>query len=198
MILPLIAFFAGVAGTCAAVRYMSRTQEGEIPAGEEPGCEIAIMLWETIEGDVESELAGIGGGQIGISHASIDLCEVDEHGRALMIECYPGNGVIRSRRDRYGTRRHATVVLTGTDAAEVRGCVRAQLGRPFDPLGLLGGLTSKDAMLCSTLVYRCLPAHLRAVVDEARPENAIGVAVSPAQLALAFGAVVGGEPVIVE
>lgn len=198
MIVP-VAFVAGVLATCALVAYMSRTEHGEIAAGERPNCDgVAIMLWETIDGDVESELADLGGGHLGISHASIDLCETDEDGHPLMIECYPGEGVIRSRRDRFGSRRHATVILQGEDAAEVRGCIRAQIGRPFDPLGLLGGLVNKEAMLCSTLVYRCLPKRLRDVVDEAKPEGAVGAAVSPAQLALAFGAVVGGEPVYVE
>jgi len=198
MIIPFAAFCGGVALTCYVVSQMSKVDGGELAAGERESCEgVAIMLWEVIDGDVESEIADLGGGGIGISHASVDLCETDADGHPLMIECFPAEGVTRSRRDRFGTRRYATVILTGEDAAEMRGCLRAQIGRPFDPLGLLGGLMDREAMLCSTLVYRCLPAHLRELVDEARPKDAIGEAVSPAQIALAFGATVGGEPVFV-
>jgi hypothetical protein len=198
MIAPALTFIAGIAVACAIMSAVGKTKEGVAAAGEGQCDGVAILLWERIDGDIESELADLGGGRLGVSHASIDLCEYDDEGHALMIECHPGTGVVRSRRDRYGSRRHATVILTGEDAAEVRGCVRAQIGRPFDPMGLLGGLINPDAMLCSTLTYRCLPARLRSIVDEARAEDAIGLAVSPAQLALAFGAVIGGEPVYVE
>ena len=192
----IIPFAAGVIAASLFVAWMMQTKPGPSAAGIEDGCDhVAIILWEVIEGDTESELADLGGGQHGISHTSIDLCELDADGEPLMIECYPREGVTRSRLDKYGDRRHAIVVLTGEDAAHVRGAVTAQIGRPFDPLGMLSGLANPEALMCSTLVYMSLPKHLRERVDAARPEGAIGEAVSPAQLALAFGTTVGGDPV---
>lgn len=181
--------------TCAMMWSASRKRPVHTPAYEAIVCEVAIYVWETIPTELSSKASDIGGGSHGVSHTSIDICETDEKGQRLMIECLPGKGVIRSLLSKYEGRRHAKIIVSGYQGAEMRGCVRAKVGTPFDKLGILAGLVDAEAMMCSTLAYYCLPVALRQIVHGSKPSGALGVVVSPAQLIKAFGAEVGGPPV---
>jgi len=130
---------------------------------------------------------------------SIDIGELDtEDGNVpVMVECLPREGVVRSNIDKYGARRHATVVIQGGDARETVGCVRAKIGEPYDGLGAFAGLVDGDALTCSTLIYFCLPERVRRHIRRQRPDGSIGVMVTPGQIAEAFGARIGGPPIYV-
>lgn len=160
-------------------------------------CQVKIYLWETLKTDLGSRLSDFGGGSLGVSHTSIDLCEKAKNGTPLMVECLPGKGVIRVPVAKYKGRRHATIIIGGHEGSELRGCVRGKVGDPFHKLGIFGGLDNPQAMMCSTLAYQCLPTRIRQMIVPAKPKNSFGVAVSPGQILKAFGAEVGGPAVYI-
>lgn len=191
-------FAIGVISALVIVAFTSRRRPTRHRvAYEAEVCQVTIRLWETMKTDPSSVLADFGGGGLGVSHTSIDLCEQDEDGNPLMVECLPGKGVIRVPVAKYKDRRYATIIIGGHEGSELRGCVRAQVGQSFHKLGIFGGLDDAHAMMCSTLAYQCLPKRIRQMIVPAKPDNSFGVAVGPGQLLKAFGARVGGPPVYV-
>lgn len=190
-----------IAGALAASVFSAWSSKGKIPVDNRfkqvDGCPVSILIWETQRTKVHSQLADKAGGRSGVSHVTIDMGEIDDKGVRLMVDCIAGKGIYRVPLSKYGERRHATLVLKGPDGRETVGFLRAQLGLGYDSLGMLGGLLDPRTTTCSTLVYHCLPFYLRDRIKSARPKGAIGVAVSPAQLMLAFGAKVGGPPIVI-
>lgn len=194
----MIGFALGVISALTFVSIMGRRRPTRHKvAYEAPICQVKIRLWETMRHDIGSLLSDFGGGGLGVSHTSIDLCEKDDHGNALQVECLPKKGVIRTPLSKYEKRRCAVIIIGGHEGSEMRGCVRGKVGQPFHKLGILGGIDNPHALMCSTLAYQCLPARLRKIVVPAKPSGAYGVAVSPGQLLKAFGAKVGGPPVYI-
>jgi hypothetical protein len=192
-------FILGCVATFVFVAKTSRVPAAKHRvANEAPVCEVKIKIWKTVPGDIESLVSDFGGGRMGVSHTSVDLCETDENGVSLMVECLPRQGVIRVPASKYGSRPHATIVIGGYAGAHLRGCVQAKVGQAYDRLGIFAALDNARAMMCSTLVYQCLPSRLRKLVLPARPEKAMGIVVTPAQLMQAFGARVGGPTIYVQ
>lgn len=71
------------------------------------------------------------------------------------------------------------------EGRELYGCVRGRVGQPYDTLGLLVPKTGPvGGVVCSQLVYECLPAGLRERVA-AWPK---GRPVAPNDLARGFRA----------
>ena len=181
----------GIGLTLAAFTLMRGEGEG-IPVGTlRPACGVSIVLFE-VEG-TESKLIDAATGGHGFSHVALDGCEADDQGRPLLIDCRPGLGVARVPLDDYGNRGRVRVWLPRCEGRELYGCARGRVGQPYDALGLIVPKTGPvGGLVCSQLVYECLPAKLRQRVPpwpKSRP-------VAPNDLAQAFGATVAGRDVV--
>jgi hypothetical protein len=191
-------FIAGVLTTAGFVGWAGRRKLPKIKGLRQiPGYPTKLLIWETKKNDLHSRLANVAGGRHGVSHVTVDLGEVDGKGRRLMVDCLPSRGVVRIPRNKYGRRRHATIVLSGEDGRETAGAIKAKIGLPYDSLAMLSGLGTSDMITCSTLVYSSLPERLKAKVKSTRAKGQIGVACTPSQLLFAFGAELDGAPVVI-
>jgi hypothetical protein len=191
-------FIAGVAATGLFAAWAGKAKV-KTPKGVRrlKSYEPRILIWKTKKDELHSRMASYAGGSTGVSHVTVDLGEVDKHGRRLMVDCMPNRGVVRVPRNKYGAREYATVILSGKDGRETAGAIRASVGLPYDSLAMISGLIDPDLMTCSTLVFHALPENLKEKVRGKRAKGQIGVAVTPSQLLIAFGAEVGGEPVVI-
>lgn len=183
----------GVGVTLAALTLMRGDGQGEgVPVGElRPSCGVSIVLFEAV--GAESEIIDAATGGHGFSHVVIDGCEADDQGRPLMIDCRPGLGVARVPAQEYRDRDRVRIWLPRCEGREMYGCARGRVGQPYDALGLIVPKTGPvGGLVCSQLVYECLPVDLRERIPpwpQSRP-------VAPNDLAIGFGATVGGSDVV--
>ena len=183
----------GVAITLAALTLLRGDGQGEgaSVAAVRPACGVSIVLFE-VDG-IEGKIIDAATGGHGFSHVALDGCEADEQGRSLLIDCQPGLGVARVPVARYGGRRRVRVWLPLCEGRELYGCVRGRVGQPYDVLGLVVPKTGPvGGLVCSQLVYECLPAELRRRV----PPWPKGRPVAPNDLARGLGATAGGSDVV--
>lgn len=190
-------FIAGVASAALFSSWAGK-QRVKRPKGirQLPDYDPRVLIWET-NPDLHSKLAAAAGGNHGVSHVTVDLGELDKNGRRLMIDCLPNRGVVRVPRNKFGKRKHATIILSGPDGRETAGGIRASVGMAYDTLAAISGLMDSDLMTCSTLVFHALPGHLKQRVRDGRPSGQVGVAATPSQLMHAFDAELDGEPVVI-
>lgn len=183
-------------GACLAVAVLAigrgNGSEGLPVASIRPACGVSILFFEPGE---SSQWIDQATGGHGFSHVAVDGCEADAEGRPLLIDCKPQLGVARVLGSTYDGRRRVRVWLPLCEGREFYGCIRGRVGTPYDLLdlvapnkGLAGGL------VCSQLIYECLPQQLQARVPpwpRHRP-------VAPNDLARAFGARPGSQPIVLQ
>lgn len=170
---------AGLFGAWIAEAVHARGPSAEASARAGPSCTISVLLFEPA--GVSGQIIDRTTGGRGFSHAAIDSCELGPRGEHLVIDCSPGRGVGRRPLAELGAGRpYVRVILPITAGAEVYGCARARIGQPF---------TSE--LVCSQLVWECLPASLRPPKPQGRP-------VAPNDLAAAWGARPGSPPIYLE
>ncbi|MCX4239643.1 hypothetical protein [Paraliomyxa miuraensis] len=181
----------GVGLTLAVLTLARGSGQGAAVGAIRPACGVSIVLFEP--DGVESTLLDKATGGHGFSHVALDGCEADDQGRALLIDCRPGLGVARVLESEYGDRGRVRVWLPLCEGRELYGCVRGRVGQPYDALGLI---VPKEGpvcgLVCSQLVYECLPQALRGRV----PAWPKGRPAAPNDLARGFGAVLGGNDVV--
>ncbi len=182
MLLPLIIGLALGGG-------MARVESG--PAAEDvvPGCRVTIILLPA--GDRSGKAIDALTGSRGWSHALVDACERTSDGRRLAIDCRPGRGVHRVDLSTAMRPGAARIEIPIWAAGEMYGCLRARVGMPWHPVGMVA--TGGGYLVCSQFVYECLPRALRERVDQAMQHNGpmTGRPVAPNDLAVAFGARAG-------
>lgn len=181
------------AGLAVGLLALSRGHGKGLPAAAiRPSCGVSIVLFEP---DSRSRLIDQATGGYGFSHVAVDGCEADSQGRPLLIDCQPGLGVARVLEATYAKRRRVHVWMPLCEGRELYGCVRACVGRPYDLLGLVmpkRGLA--DGLICSQLIYECLPPHLQALVPPWPHDRPV----APNDLARAFGAMPGEDPIVLQ
>jgi hypothetical protein len=181
------------AGLTVAVLALGRGHgEGLSAAAIRPSCGVSIVL---VEPDAVSRIIDAATGGHGFSHVVVDGCEVDGEGRPLLIDCQPGLGVARVPESTYAGRGRVRVWMPLCEGRELYGCVRALVGQPYDLLGLVmpkQGLAG--GLICSQLVYECLPRRLQALVPPWPRDRPV----APNDLARAFGARPGREPIVLQ
>lgn len=183
----------GVGLTLAVLTLARGSGQGLAVGGIRPACGVSIVLFEA--DDLESRIVDAATGGLGFSHVAVDGCEVDEQGRPLLIDCRPGLGVARVLEAEYEERRRVRVWLPLCEGRELYGCVRGRVGQPYDALGLVVPNTGPvGGVVCSQLVYECLPASLQARVPISWYT---GRSVAPNDLAKGFGATAGGDDIVV-
>lgn len=176
----------GVGLTLAVLTLARGSGQGLAVGGIRPACGVSIVLFEA--DDAEGRLVDAATGGLGFSHVAVDGCEADEQGRPLLIDCRPGLGVARVLEAEYGERRRVRVWLPLCEGRELYGCVRGRVGQPYDTLGLVVPKTGPvGGVVCSQLVYECLPTALREQV----PAWPKGRPVAPNDLGRGFGIVRG-------
>ena len=170
---------AGLFGAALAESVLARGPSAEAMARAGPACSISVLLFEPA--DASGRLIDLTTGRRGFSHAAIDSCEIGARGEHLVIDCSPGRGVGRRPLAELGEGRpFVRVVLPLAAGAELYGCARARIGEPFS-----------SRLVCSQLVWDCLPAALR-------PPKPAGRPVAPNDLAAAWGARPGSAAIFLE
>lgn len=182
-------------GLTLAVLTLARGSGQRGPAVGEirPACGVSIVLFEA--NDLESRIVDAATGGLGYSHVAVDGCEADEQGRPLLIDCRPGLGVARVLEAEYGDRRRVRVWLPLCEGRELYGCVRGRVGQPYDVLGLVVPKTGPvGGVVCSQLVYECLPTTLRGLIPGWPKERPV----APNDLARGLGAAADGGDIALE
>ncbi|MCH9685885.1 MAG: hypothetical protein K0V04_30910 [Deltaproteobacteria bacterium] len=189
----LVGATLGAAVTLAALTWARGSGEGISVAHVRPRCGVSVVLFEP-DGP-ESRIIDAATGGHGFSHVTIDGCEADERGRPLLIDCRPGLGVARLPAADYDGRPRVRVWLPLCEGRELYGCAQGRIGQPYNALevvmpnsGPVGGV------ICSQLVYECLPVSLRARV----PRWPEGRPVAPNDIARGFGAKPGANDITLE
>lgn len=182
----------GVALTLAVLMVARGGADGGAPVGSiRPKCGVSIVLFAPDGPEAVVIDAATGG--LGYSHVALDGCEADESGEPLYIDCRPGLGVARVPASLYEGRPHMRVWLPLVEGRELYGCARGRVGMPYDTLGLVVPKTGPvGGLICSQLIYECMPARLRAMVP-AWPEHR---PVAPNDLARGLGVELDGEDVV--
>ena len=176
--------------TIATLLAIGTRRPGLEAAGEREACDVSILLVVTGRNPASQLIDRLSGG-LGYSHAALDACEHDDRGRPIGIDCRPGWGVVRRPLVEITEGRGVTRIrLPLVEGRELYGCVRALVGQRFDGLGLLRPSSTEGGLVCSGLIYRCLPARLKAQVQLPR-----GRPVAPNDLAAAWNARPGGPDV---
>lgn len=123
-------------------------------------CAVTLLFFEpwTDAGRLIDEATG----GLGYSHVAVDACEQHD-GEPMIFDCQVGEGVTRSPRARYHGRGVRTVTLASSEGAELRACLAAKVGKPYE-LGGLFGLGGEEAITCANAVASCLPQRLRELV----------------------------------
>lgn len=124
-------------------------------------------------------------GRRGYSHVYVDPCRTLE-GRRVIVDYTPSKGVHWAPIDAYARRRVELVELGDGDAAELWGCVRSRIGRPFRIAPMVVAFPS--VANCVGLIVACMPGDMRRELDKLRE----GPCVSPNTLARYFR-LPGGE-----
>ncbi len=183
----LVGVVVGILATALAGSLSHRVRPGELDVVTDPDGRVSILLvGADRERFVERQVDDRSGG-LGFSHVVVDASETDTLGRRLVYDCFPNEGVRRVRvAERYGTVRGrprpiVRVFLPPLAGAEMRGAVRAQLGKPYDLPAVVD--PRRPGLVCSRLVLVGLPSALR---DRIKPWNSRHP-ISPNDLARAFG-----------
>lgn len=180
----------GSLATIVALMTIGTRRPGLPVGGRREACDVSILLVVAGSNPASKAIDALSGGR-GYSHAALDGCELDDQGRPVGIDCRPGWGVVRRPLAEISEGRGVTRVhLPLAAGLELYGCVRGQIGQPFDGLGLLRPAGTDGGLVCSSLIYRCLPRSL-----QARVRRPTGRPVAPNDLAGAFGASPGGADV---
>lgn len=169
-------------------RSMATSTPPTDPHGLREACDVSIVLVQS-DGSAASKAIDAASGGLGWTHAALDSCEVDENGRHVGIDCRPGYGV---------ARRPMADIVRGHPTARLRipfpwgpelyGCVRGRLGLAYDVLGLaLGPGGRRSGLVCSQLIWECLPIPLRQRITVPRHRP-----VAPNDLARGFGVTAPG------
>lgn len=185
----LTAFAASVL-TIAGLAMIGTRRPGPEPAGERDGCEVSVLLVVTGPYAGSRLIDQLTGG-LGFSHVAVDACEVDAAGVPLVIDCRPGMGV--SRRPLSEATEGRGVVrarLPLVEGRELYGCLRGRVGLGFDGVGLVRSTAIGGGLVCSGLVWECLPARLRARIPAPADRP-----VAPNDFARAWGARPGGPDI---
>ena len=188
----LVGIVMGIGATVAALAALrGQGSPGAEVDGVRPSCGVSILLWEPASVEGRSIDAVTGG--VGFSHVALDACEVDSQGASLVIDCRPAVGVTRIPLYDYGERKPTRVWLPLMAGRELYGCVRGRIGLPYDALGLVLPKTGPvGGVVCSQLVFECMPDSLRKKVPPWPPSRPV----APNDLARGFGAVPGGEDIV--
>jgi hypothetical protein len=130
-----------------------------------------LLLWvpRKIDSFIIDDLTG----RFGYSHLSVDTGEVDlPTGKPVMVEAMVGKPVQRKFQDEYAGRNYARIPLskTGIDAETFVGCIKSELGEPYDNLEALtlGEIDDPAKQVCSGLAAECLPETVRKEIAKAR------------------------------
>lgn len=188
----LMGMLMGVGATVAVLASLrGQGSPGAVVDGVRPACGVSIVLWEP--DSIEGRIIDAATGAVGFSHVSLDACEVDPYGAPLVIECRPALGVTRISLHDYGQRKATRVWLPLTPGRELYGCVRGRVGLPYDALGLVLPKTGPvGGVVCSQLVFECMPESLRKQIPPWPPSRPV----APNDLARGFGAVPGGQDIV--
>ena len=188
----LVGVMMGVGATVAALAALrGQGSPGAEVGGVRPSCGVSLVLWEPAS--IEGRIIDAATGGIGFSHVVLDACEVDSQGASLVIDCRPAVGVTRIPLYDYGERKPTRVWLPLMAGRELYGCVRGRIGLPYDALGLVLPKTGPvGGVVCSQLVFECMPDSLRKKVPPWPPSRPV----APNDLARGFGAVPGGEDIV--
>ncbi|MCH9686032.1 MAG: hypothetical protein K0V04_31645 [Deltaproteobacteria bacterium] len=183
----------GATATVVGLTLARGSGVGVAAAAVRPRCGVSVVFFEP--DGLEARIIDAATGGHGFSHVAVDGCEADEDGRPLYIDCRPGLGVARLPAADYGDRPRVRVWLPRCEGRELYGCIRGRLGQPYDALGLVVPKSGPvGGMICSQLVYECLPASLRAAV----PAWPKGRPVAPNDIARGLGARPGAGDITME
>lgn len=187
MLGAVIAFLVGgYVGVQAADRARKRNPS-QTTAGYRARCQPSVLFVHTGRHPF-SKIVNFASGSRGFSHIVLDGCEIDEHGKSLVIDVDRGKGVIRRPLLKATDGKpYVRVYLPLDVGAQLLGCARSKLGEPYSPGAVFKN--NHHGTTCANFLQRCLPEHLR--IPEPR-----GRSVAPNDFARAWGISTGGPRVV--
>lgn len=144
-------------------------------------CTMAIVLVAS-DGSATARAIDATTGGLGWTHVYLDPCRTDTSGRPVAIGYTLASGVHwMDPRIYKSNRKQARIDLDPRTGAEIFGCVRARLGKPFSVLDLIRGARSNAT--CVGLVVGCMPWELQRKLAAVQ----VGPCVSPNTISTFFG-----------
>jgi hypothetical protein len=142
-------------------------------------CTVSLVLVGA-DDSILSRMIDRATGRGGFSHVYVDPCRT-VNGKPRVIDYTVARGVHWASPNIYRKRRRVRLELDAATGAELWGCVRSRIGRPFRmlPMAIAGG----SAASCVGLVVSCMPGWLRTELEARR----VGPCISPNTLAAFAG-----------